>query len=61
MLEKIEEAHGDPRLAQPTNDFTVSQRFYQKLHDNLQQDRISSEKAISVLEFLESIKQKYES
>ncbi|PFR42516.1 ImmA/IrrE family metallo-endopeptidase [Bacillus thuringiensis] len=61
MLEKIEEAHGDPRLAQPTNDFTVSQRFYKKLHDNLQQDRISSEKAISVLEFLESIKQKYES
>lgn len=60
MLQKIEEFNGDLTLAQPTNEFAVSERFYQKLHDNLLHDKITSDKAEAILNLLESVKKRYE-
>lgn len=61
MKEKIQLANGDEALIHPTNDFTVSQRFYEKLHENLSNDRISPDKAHAILEMLEGLRAKYES
>lgn len=61
LLNKTQSVDGNVSLALPTNKFFVSQRFYELLHNNLKDDRISTDKAQSVLEFLERMKQKYES
>jgi len=61
LLELTRKVEGDLSLIQPTNDFSVSQKFYERLHDNLQMGRITVEKAQAVLEFLESVRDKYES
>ncbi|MCK6075377.1 ImmA/IrrE family metallo-endopeptidase [Paenibacillus silvae] len=61
MKTRIREANGDENLIFPTNDFTVSQRFFENLHNNLDQDRISSEKAYAIMDMIETLKEKYES
>lgn len=61
MKNIIEQVDGDQTLILPTNNFTVSQRFYEKLHSNLSQDRISPDKAHSILEMLETFREDYES
>ncbi|MGD6803949.1 ImmA/IrrE family metallo-endopeptidase [Rossellomorea aquimaris] len=60
MEAKTAEAGESIELIKPTNDFSLSPRFYKMLHDNLQQDRISSERAASILELIESVQKKYE-
>lgn len=60
MVKKIELAGGDISLAKPTNDFTVSSRFHEMIHSNLEKDRISVDKAQSLLDLLERIKKQYE-
>lgn len=60
LLGKIHAVGGDESLVLPTNKFSVSKRFYELLYSNLEGDRISVDKAESILELLESMKQKYE-
>jgi len=60
LLKKIQTVGGDEALVLPTDEFSVSQRFYERLHNNLENDRISADKAQAVLELIESMKQKYE-
>ncbi|MDY7046704.1 MULTISPECIES: ImmA/IrrE family metallo-endopeptidase [unclassified Virgibacillus] len=61
LLNKIHAVGGDEALVLPTNKFSVSQRFYELLYSNLENDRITADKAQSILELLESMRQKYES
>ncbi|TMN22608.1 ImmA/IrrE family metallo-endopeptidase [Lentibacillus cibarius] len=61
LLEKIHAVDGDKSLVLPTNKFSVSQRFLELLYNNLDENRISADKAQSVLELLEDMKKKYES
>ncbi|KGA98662.1 hypothetical protein AJ85_06505 [Alkalihalobacillus alcalophilus ATCC 27647 = CGMCC 1.3604] len=61
LINKIHGVGGDETLVLPTNKFSVSQRFYELLYSNLEEDRISAEKAQSVLELLEGMRKKYES
>lgn len=60
MLEKIIEAGVNSDLIEPTNDLTISSSFYENIYDNLEQDRITAEKAQSIIDLIEGIKSKYE-
>lgn len=60
MLKKIRSVNGDEALILPANDFSVSQRLYETLHQNLSNDRISAEKVHSILEMLDHLREKYE-
>jgi hypothetical protein len=61
LKQKIQSVKGDEALILPTNDFMVSQRFYEKLHQNLSDDKITPDKVHSILEMLDKFKAKYES
>jgi Zn-dependent peptidase ImmA (M78 family) len=56
LLKETEKLIGDTSLICPTNEVYVSQRLYSNLEFNLQNDRISLDKANSILELIESIK-----
>lgn len=60
MLQKIKEAGESDTLVKPTNDFYVSERLYSLLQKNLQSDRITGSKVDDLLNFIESVKERYE-
>ncbi|MDU0331790.1 ImmA/IrrE family metallo-endopeptidase [Paenibacillus sp. 3LSP] len=59
MKEVVRRVNGDIELILPSNEFSVSPRFYVKLHENLSADRITAAKAESILDLIEKVREKY--
>ncbi|MCT2342649.1 ImmA/IrrE family metallo-endopeptidase [Niallia taxi] len=60
LIDKTKEYNGDLSLISRTNKLVIPESFYQTVYNNLQNDRISSDKVQRLLEMLESVKKKYE-
>lgn len=59
MRKKISEAGMPLKLTEASNDFYVSSTFYKSIYENLERDRITADKAQSIFEMIEGVKDRY--